>query len=137
MRRITPQVVEKERDGSFDKQVVYITFRESYINEFGILECANGLKRGLNKKGVKPSEFVQINAQKIGIVVTSITDMMEIKEFGKTRKSVLILKSGEERIIGAHVSQEEKDKYYDQIRGKATKKNTSTESKDDEKKEDL
>ena len=63
--------------------------------------------------------------------------MMEIKEFGKTRKSVLILKSGEERIIGAHVSQEEKDKYYDQIRGKATKKNTSTESKDDEKKEDL
>ena len=47
MRRITPQVVEKERDGSFDKQVVYITFRESYIDQYGILELANGVKRGL------------------------------------------------------------------------------------------
>ena len=99
------------------------------------------MKRGLHKKGVKPNEFVQINAQKIGIVVTSITDMMEIKEFGKTRKSVLILKSGEERIIGAHVTKEEKDKYYDQIRGKSTKKSDKNDkeekSESSEKKEDL
>lgn len=31
MRRVTPAIVEKERDGSFDKQVVYVTFRKSYV----------------------------------------------------------------------------------------------------------
>lgn len=95
---------------------------ENSDNNACLIELSNGLKRGLHKKGVKPHEFVQINAQKVGIVVTSITDMMEIKELGKTRKSVLIVKSGEERIIGAHVTKEEKEEFYKQIQGKNKKK---------------
>ena len=132
MRRVTPKVIEAERDGSFDKQVVYVIFREAYVQEKGLVELVNQFKLGLHRKGVKPNEFVQINEQKVGVVVTSITDMMEIKEVGKTRKSILMIKSGEERIIGAHVTKEEKDKLYDQIQGKyKRRKPKKTEEKED------
>ena len=117
MRRVTPTVLHSERDGSFDKQVIYITFRKPYVDQKGLIEVTNHFAKGLYKKNVIPDEFVQINANKVGIVVTSITDMMEIKEFGKTRKSVLFIKSGEERIIGPHVTKQEKDDFYATIKG--------------------
>ena len=137
MRKATPDQLNKERDGSFDKQVVYAIFRKQYVEEKGLLEVVNNFASALNNKNVQPDEFVEINPQKVGIVVTSITDMMEIKELGKTRKSILLIKSGEERIIGAHVTQEEKDEFYSQITGKSKKKKKGKKKSKNGEKEDL
>ena len=134
MRMVTTESINEERDGSFDKQIIYVIFRKEYVKEKGLLEVTNHFAEGLHLKRVNPDEYVQISARKVGIVITSITDMMEIKEYGKTRKSVLMIKSGEERILGAHVSQEEKEDYYATITGKKRrnrKKKAKTEQKED------
>ena len=131
MRRVTPELITAERDGSFDKQVVYITFRRSYVDEKGLLKLTNHLAEGLHNKHIDPLEYVQINSLKVGCVVSSITDMMEIKTFGKTRKSVLLVRSGEERILGAHVTAEEKEDYYASISGHNKKKKRKADVKED------
>ena len=40
----------------------------------------------------------------MGCLIVNIADMMVLKEFAKTRKSILFVQSGEERILGQHVT---------------------------------
>ena len=135
MREITVEDIQSERDGSFDKQVIYVIFRKSYVDEKGLLAVTNHYAEGLNSKGVKVDEYVQISARRVGIVITSITDMMEIKEYSKSRISVLMIKSGEERIIGAHVTEEEKKDLYSTVTGK--KRRRRNRNRKNQMKEDL
>ena len=135
MREITVEDIQSERDGSFDKQVIYVIFRKSYVDEKGLLAVTNHYAEGLNSKGVKVDEYVQISARRVGIVITSITDMMEIKEYSKSRRSVLMIKSGEERIIGAHVTEEEKKDLYSTVTGK--KRRRRNRNRKNQMKEDL
>ncbi|CAI2383111.1 unnamed protein product [Moneuplotes crassus] len=137
MREVTIEQIQSERDGSFDKQVMYVTFRKEYVDSKGLLEVTNHYAEGLNNKGVVVDEYVQINARKVGVVITTITDMMEIKEYSKARKSVLMVKSGEERIIGAHVTEDEKKDLYSTITGKKRKTKGKKKKKTKQVNDDL
>ena len=133
IRKVSKGEVEKERDGSVDKQVVYVTFRKEYVENKGLVDLCNQVGTALGKKNVLPNEFVQINKRVVGIVVTSITDIIEIKEVGAALKPILMIKSGEERIFGAHATAEEKQEMYDLISGKTKKRiKKSTKAKTDD-----
>ena len=74
-------------------------------------------------------------------MVNAITDMMSIKDEGKARKSVLLVQSGQERIIGQHVTEKEKQWFYKRMKYNAEKHPKEPEPEkppmSDEEKEDM
>lgn len=134
LRRATKSELEEERKGQMDVQVIFIMFRKAYVKEKGIVTLANEFSQHLAyKHAIKPKEFVQTGWDQVGIIVTQLSDMMTLKDFGKDRKSVLLVQSGQERIIGRHVTEKEKQNFYKRMKKNAIENPAPVEEKPEKK----
>ena len=106
-----------------DRQVVVITFRDAYVKEKGLVRLVNEFNQVLaNKESIKPIEYVQTGWNQAGTLIVNIADMMVIKEFAVTRKSVMMIQSGQERVMGQYVTEKEKELYYKKMKKNAKNK---------------
>ncbi len=92
LRTSTKQKMDEERKGSMDKQLVYLMFRKAYVKQKGLVKLVNDFNQVLAfKHSIRPEEYVQVGWDTVGILVTQISDMMVLKDFGKARKSILLV----------------------------------------------
>ena len=92
--------------------MVFVTFRKKYVAKRGLEYLVRQFKVALDEKGVKVQEWVETGPEQVGVVVHSLSDMMEVKTIAPLRRSVLIAQMGEENILARFITQEEKDEFY-------------------------
>ena len=123
LKKSSKEKLDEQRKGTMDRQCVYLIFRANHIKKKGLVTLSNDFNKQLYyKDSVVVEEYVQIGWDKVGCCVTSISDMMSIKDFGKTRKSILMVQSGQERLMGQYVTEPEKKNYYKRAKLNAVKK---------------
>ena len=133
LRQITKKGLEDERRKTMDRQVVVITFRDAYVKEKGVLHLVNEFNQVLaNKQSIKPIEYVQTGWNQVGTLIVNIADMMVLKDFAVTRKSVMMIQSGQERVMGQYVTEKEKDKFYKKMKQNARKKELGEYDEDED-----
>ena len=120
--------MEDSRRGNYDKQVLSIAFRTPFVKEKGLLKVLNDFNQILaNRITIIPAEYTQIGWDTVGVMVNAISDMMQLKDFAKRQKAVLMVGSGSERLMGQYVTEKEKQRYYKKAKLNAEKKRKQAE----------